>query len=1089
MVNAMNASVSDPAFIASLVRLHGCGLRELQLQGNDLTGSITDDYQQLAGLTVLDFSNNWLSGTVPDVLRSLNNLTVLGLGTNFLHGPIPTWIGELRLLRSLNLGANQGGNPDGSLGLTGSLPAALGQLPQLEVLNVETNALHGTLPPQFCPEDSRLKVLKLRGNQLQGPPTQLLGCHSLTQLDISSNKFSGELPDNEDWNWTQLAVLDASFNQLQGSVPQALYMQPVLGYINFAHNNFSGRLMRQITLLTHLTELSLHHNQLTGPIDENLWFLPQLRSLDLSENMLTGSLTESIGLTFSLAEVLLNGNPGLIGPIPPQVGLLSRFETLNIDDTSMSCSSSSTNSNGSVSSAGGAVISSWPRCPESELIPCFLMFTNYAVPQRDGSNLACPLVIRRSTDDAIVKCSGEQPSQLGSQVYLLREAAEGDVPIEKQRWQLDASYFQYQGCHCLTGYHGVWQHNNTLLYCEPDQSNSNSMAIAIAVSLITGVLLLAAMALWVWLRMTLQLRPRWQREKELNEHRKKGMPCGGPATIVVTDIECYSGIHNVVLRRAAAAHAGHVVEQEGDSWCIAFHSPMDAVAFCLQVQQALDKVNWPGDLGVKDKRRSNSLTGSTEAAGAYLTSPSLRDNSTVGGSIRSSHSQLHTMSRVNGSFHGQPQQQNHHQQPVGGGGRSHMQLQLRHSGSQPSLMVGLAEEGSEGPSSTVSSSVHRDSTSHASGVMVPSAGAAAGPPSHSGYTPSGAERASIVGREASFRTDGGEGTLSGKTGRQRSIIGGSSVAGHSTSKFWSVIGFHHHGGHASRHGGSVAGDAVVKGLRVRMGVATGVVPRNTTIARCALLELAKAVSDMANGGQIILEMGCFEGMKDNLTELGTVDHKGYNDHLLALATKAALRQHTNLLFKLIGCFKRCLGRPDAGDLYDSDALLLDMGVYNQPNLAPVIPVAAGMPLEPPLLLPAVLPSASAVPNASAGPAAAVPLVSGAEVVAGASASADAAVTAAAEADAEDAGLAASALAVYAGGSRGGAAGGGMEQYHLHLYAIHPHSLSVRAQYFGSHLTFKQGTRQVRKSYFEAPGDWCVWQVVVSFGRFSKCGVT
>jgi len=37
--------------------------------------------------------------------------------------------------------------------------------------------------------ESRLKVLKLRGNQLQGQPTQLLGCHSLTQLDISNNKF------------------------------------------------------------------------------------------------------------------------------------------------------------------------------------------------------------------------------------------------------------------------------------------------------------------------------------------------------------------------------------------------------------------------------------------------------------------------------------------------------------------------------------------------------------------------------------------------------------------------------------------------------------------------------------------------------------------------------------------------------------------------------------------------------------------------------------------------------------------------------------------------------------------------------------
>jgi hypothetical protein len=43
------------------------------------------------------------------------------------------------------------------------------------------------------------------------------------------------------------------------------------------------------------------------------------------------------------------------------------------------------------------------------------------------------------------------------------------------------------------------------------------------------------------------------------------------------------GMHNAILRRAASAHAGHVIEQEGDSWSVAFHTAMDAVAFCLQV--------------------------------------------------------------------------------------------------------------------------------------------------------------------------------------------------------------------------------------------------------------------------------------------------------------------------------------------------------------------------------------------------------------------------------------------------------------------------------------------------------------------------
>ena len=44
------------------------------------------------------------------------------------------------------------------------------------------------------------------------------------------------------------------------------------------------------------------------------------------------------------------------------------------------------------------------------------------------------------------------------------------------------------------------------------------------------------------------------------------------------------GVHNAILRRATCAHAGTVIEQEGDSWSVAFHSAMDAVAFCLQVR-------------------------------------------------------------------------------------------------------------------------------------------------------------------------------------------------------------------------------------------------------------------------------------------------------------------------------------------------------------------------------------------------------------------------------------------------------------------------------------------------------------------------
>jgi hypothetical protein len=43
------------------------------------------------------------------------------------------------------------------------------------------------------------------------------------------------------------------------------------------------------------------------------------------------------------------------------------------------------------------------------------------------------------------------------------------------------------------------------------------------------------------------------------------------------------GIHNGVIRKAQYSNAGMVLQQEGDSFTVAFHKPLDAVTFCLQV--------------------------------------------------------------------------------------------------------------------------------------------------------------------------------------------------------------------------------------------------------------------------------------------------------------------------------------------------------------------------------------------------------------------------------------------------------------------------------------------------------------------------
>jgi class 3 adenylate cyclase len=55
-------------------------------------------------------------------------------------------------------------------------------------------------------------------------------------------------------------------------------------------------------------------------------------------------------------------------------------------------------------------------------------------------------------------------------------------------------------------------------------------------------------------------------------------------------------MHNDLMRRELEAHKGYEVKTEGDAFMVAFGDPVSAVKWCLEVQQALLKVDWPNKL-------------------------------------------------------------------------------------------------------------------------------------------------------------------------------------------------------------------------------------------------------------------------------------------------------------------------------------------------------------------------------------------------------------------------------------------------------------------------------------------------------------
>lgn len=55
-------------------------------------------------------------------------------------------------------------------------------------------------------------------------------------------------------------------------------------------------------------------------------------------------------------------------------------------------------------------------------------------------------------------------------------------------------------------------------------------------------------------------------------------------------------IHNQIIRDNIKITGGFEVKTEGDSFMVAFHSPVSAVWWCLFVQEALVNANWPEEL-------------------------------------------------------------------------------------------------------------------------------------------------------------------------------------------------------------------------------------------------------------------------------------------------------------------------------------------------------------------------------------------------------------------------------------------------------------------------------------------------------------
>ena len=143
-------------------------------------------------VTELDLENNELSGSLPVELGNLRNLTHLYLHRNALSGPIPPDLGLFENLEHLHLHRNA---------LSGAIPERLGRLNLLEQLYLQGNKLSGPIPPEFRPNS--LVDLKLHSNTDLSEPLPAISPTALPNLkELGMQNTGVTIPDTQaftDW--------------------------------------------------------------------------------------------------------------------------------------------------------------------------------------------------------------------------------------------------------------------------------------------------------------------------------------------------------------------------------------------------------------------------------------------------------------------------------------------------------------------------------------------------------------------------------------------------------------------------------------------------------------------------------------------------------------------------------------------------------------------------------------------------------------------------------------------------------------------------------------------------------------------------
>ncbi|KAG1663614.1 hypothetical protein FOA52_009713 [Chlamydomonas sp. UWO 241] len=897
---------------------------------------------------------------------------------NHISGPLPPLVASIQGLTWLSLGFNQ---------LTGGLPDNISELKGLTLLEVSNNLLNGSIPATLCSDPlNQLADLILDNNHLSGN-LSIRGCARLIKVSITDNELFGEIFTNDLGEaWPSLHYVALGNNSLSGSFPLRYFQAPTLTWLELSDNLITGSLPAFSNNMVYLSSLMMSNNRLTGTLGSSLFTaLATLTLLDLAGNRLAGTLPPEIVSASNLHALTLASNP-LVGTIPAELVEVMGQPSVIVDlrGTLMLCCR-----------ANMSLVPDLSAYPEYESPDSVYDITSGLDAAPPSIEQALPRQValdatsiydlsNAGSDGAYINFSAPRlpaglafSQQLRPVAYIdhlacpfLIAAGADDWPYNYLSWFIDPRYYLYDNCACTTGklvitFDRGWPD----AWCEPGLGMAWYEAyywIWIIVSLLAAFLLTAAA---VWCLFKRGSRPVFVQGMIDARKRLKGPARHGVVSIVVTDIEGFSTmmkfdpeattqallLHNNLVRKAKWDNFGATIEQEGDSYSMAFHNAIDAVKFCLQAQLLLEEQSWPpalmahcepaGDLVhtwpyIKGSLRHGS------AAKWPVVSKLLRATMRMRASRRTSTEDLPEEDSSDGPISDAPGS------AVGSGQACPPQVlqeaQQEQQGRPFERPSQLESEAYDGPPTAIPAAATARSPAdpgpHAAPHAAPLGSAGAwGATLMNGGARSMNRGASVLNaahperhlsgfHQFAARLESGARWLSARhpsTDNARSrhsaeAVGNGSLAsagrGGAGEQLGGVGSVDHRQGIGAAQGRKALPHPImdlgpVCGLRVRMGVATGLVHDHLLPVSSAVMERAKFVSDCAAGGQVLMDAETFDAVQHSCQELACITSAGTQYGKRRLWTWGSLLRPSGWVSK-----RR---EPD-------EAVLLDMGEYAAP---------------------------------------------------------------------------------------------------------------------------------------------------------------